>query len=56
MNMPNVDQIFGQMRPILSLVGVVLIIAALAKFGGLNVPINSVWWELGLAGWLCKQV
>lgn len=54
--MPNVDQLFGQMRPLLSLVGVVLILTALAKFGGLNVPINGAWWELGLAGWLCKQV
>lgn len=52
----NVDAIFGQARPILALVGTVLIVAGLAKFGGLNVPINSSWWELGLAGWLCKQV
>jgi hypothetical protein len=52
----NPDQLFGQLRPILALAGTVLIAAALLKFAGVNVPLHSAWWELGLAGWFCKQI
>ncbi len=52
----NADAIFGQARPLLQLLGSVLIVAGLLKLCGLNVPINVSWWELGLAGFLCKHV
>lgn len=54
--MPNVDQIFGQMRPLLSIVGSVLIIAGLAKFFGFNVPINGSGLEIAVAGWLTRSI
>lgn len=52
----NPDQLVGQLRPILALAGTVLIAVALVKFAGVQIPLRSAWWELGLAGWLCKQV
>lgn len=52
----NADAIFGQARPLLQLVGAALIVAGLAKFCGLNVPISAAWWEVAAAGWFCKQI
>ena len=52
----NLDQTLGQIRPLTVLIGTVCIIAGLAKFFGAPVPLYHQWWELGLAGWLLKQV
>jgi hypothetical protein len=54
--MPNPDQLFGQIRPLLALAGSVLLAVALLKYAGVNVPLRGAWWEVGLAGWFCKQI
>ena len=50
------DQLFAQIRPILAIVGSIVIVIALVKFAGFNVPVHAAWWELGLAGFLAKNV
>jgi hypothetical protein len=52
----NLDSILGQARPFLQLAATVLIVIALVKFAGFSVPLRAAWWELGLAGWLTKQI
>jgi hypothetical protein len=46
----NVDAIFGQARPLIRLVGAVLIVAAAAKLFGMNFPISGGVSELALVG------
>ena len=51
------NQIFGQLRPLLSLVGSVLIIIGLLKFFGVNIQFASgSGLELAVAGWLTKNI
>lgn len=50
------DQIFGQLRPILSLIGSVIIAAGLLKFFGVNIPISGSGLELAVAGFLLKHI
>lgn len=52
----NADQIFGQARPILQLIGSALIAAGLLKFFGVNVPISGSGLEIAVAGYLAKSI
>ena len=52
----SADAIFGQLRPILSLVGSILIAAGILKFFGVNVPIGSGGLEIAVAGYLMKSI
>jgi len=52
----NADQIYGQLRPILSLAGSVLIAVGLLKFAGVQIPVSGSGLELAVAGWLTKQI
>ncbi len=52
----NADAIFGQLRPILSLAGSVLIAVGLLKFAGVNIPISGSGLELAVAGFLAKHI
>lgn len=52
----NADQIFGQLRPILSLAGSLLIAVGLLKFFGVNIPIGGSGLELAVAGYLMKSI
>lgn len=51
----SVDQALGQARPVLSLVGSVLIAAGLAKFFGVGIPISGSGLEIAAAGFLLKH-
>lgn len=46
----QLPDIFGQFRPLLSLVGSLVIVAGLAKFAGVNVPISGSGLEIAVAG------
>jgi hypothetical protein len=48
--------IFAQMRPILSLVGSIIIAAGLLKFAGVQIPVSGSGLEIAVAGWLLKQI
>ena len=50
------DQIFGQLRPILSLIGSVIIVAGLLKFYGVQIPISGGGLEIAVSGWLLKNI
>jgi hypothetical protein len=50
------DQIFGQLRPILLLIGSVLIAAGLLKYFGVNIPLSGSGLEIAIAGYLIKQI
>ncbi|MBK8772317.1 MAG: hypothetical protein IPM06_18110 [Rhizobiales bacterium] len=52
----NPDQIIGQLRPLLQLAALVLIVIALSKFAGFNIPLSGAWWEYGFAGFLAKNI
>lgn len=53
----NADQIFGQVRPILSLIGSILIVVGLLKFFGVNINVMSgSGLEIGVAGYLLKAI
>ena len=53
----DLNQILAPVRPFLVFAGQVLIIAGLVKFFGFaNVPINGSGLEIGLAGWLMKNI
>lgn len=54
--MLNPDQIFGQLRPILTLAGSILIAGGLLKFFGVNVPIHGSGLEIAVAGYLMKSI
>ena len=54
--MLNPDQIFGQLRPLLSLAGSILIAAGLLKFFGVNVPISGSGLEIAVAGYLMRSI
>ena len=52
----DVNQIFGQLRPLFSLAGSLMIIAGLLQWFGVNIPINGSGLELAVAGFLIKSV
>jgi len=53
----NADQVFGQIRPILHLLGSALIAVGLLKFFGVNINVlNASGLEIGVAGYLMKSV
>lgn len=53
----NADQIFGQLRPLLQLVGSVLIIVGLLKFFGVDINfISGSGLEIAVAGWLTRSI
>lgn len=54
--MSEINKALGQVRPILSLVGSVLIVIALAKFFGVSVPMRGGWMEIGAGGFLIKHI
>lgn len=51
----NPEQI-KQARSALGLIGTVLIVVALAKLSGIQIPLRAAWWEIGLAGYLTKEI
>lgn len=55
-NLMSVDQALGQARPILSIIGSIIIAAGLAKFFGAGVPMAGSGIEIAAAGWLIKQI
>ena len=52
----NADQIFGQLRPILSLAGSILIAVGILKYFGVQIPLSGSGLELAVAGWLMKNI
>ena len=54
--MLNPDQIFGQLRPLLTLAGSILIAGGLLKFFGVNVPIHGSGLEIAVAGYLMRSI
>lgn len=52
----NIDQAMGQVRPMLKIIGTVVIAAGLAKFFGFGVPVSYPGLELAVAGYLLKSV
>ena len=50
------DQVFGQLRPVLSLVGSLAIAAGLLKFYGVNIPITGSGLEIAVSGFLIKHI
>ena len=53
----NADQVFGQIRPILSLIGSVIIVIGLLMFFGVNINIlHGTGLEVGVAGFLMKNI
>lgn len=52
----DMNQALGQVRPITSLVGTVVLIAGLLKFFGVNIPIGYPGLELAVAGYLLRSV
>lgn len=50
------DQIFGQLRPILSLIGSVIIVVGVLKFFGVQVPVTGSGLELAAIGFLIKHI
>lgn len=51
----NPEQI-KQARSALGLLGSVLIVVALAKFAGIQIPLRAAWWEIGMAGYIMKAI
>lgn len=52
----NPDQLFGQIRPLLTLAGSILIACGLLKYFGVNVPISGSGLEIAVAGFMMKQI
>ncbi len=52
----SADAIFGQLRPILSLAGSILIAVGLLKFFGVNISFGGSGLELAVAGFLMKSI
>ena len=50
------NAIFGQLRPLLSLVGSVVIIAGVLKYFGVNIPVSGSGLELAAIGFLIKNI
>lgn len=54
--MIDLNQVISPIRPLAQLIGTALLIAGLAKFFGVSVPINGGGLEIAVAGWLLKGV
>lgn len=52
----NVDQVFGQIRPVTHLLGTIILVVGLAKFFGFNVGISYPGLELAVAGYLTRSI
>ena len=53
----NFDQSMNQVRPILSIIGSVLIVIGLLKFFGVNInALNGSGLEIAVAGFLTKHI
>lgn len=52
----DLNQALNPIRPFAQLVGVLLILAGLAKFFGINIPVSGGGLEIAVAGYLLKQV
>lgn len=52
----DLNQALAPVKPIAALIGTVLIIAGLAKFFGVNIPISGGGLEIAVAGYLMKAV
>lgn len=52
----DLNAALGPVRPFLQLIGKVIIVAGLAKFFGVNVPISGGGLELAVAGWLMQSI
>ena len=52
----DLNQALAPIKPIASLIGTVLILAGLAKFFGVNIPIGGGGLEIAVAGYLLKGV
>ncbi len=52
----DINAALAPIRPIASLVGTVLILAGLAKFFGVQIPIGGSGLEIAVAGWRLKGV
>lgn len=50
------DQALGQVRPVLSIIGSIMIGIGIAKLFGVDVLMGHAWWEIGLAGFLMKSI
>jgi hypothetical protein len=50
------DKAMAPVRPILGIIGSVLIVAGLAKFFGVNIGIGGGGLEIAVAGWLMKSI
>lgn len=54
--MIDLNQALSPLRPLTQLVGTVLLLAELAKFFGVNIPISGSGLEIAVAGYLLKTV
>ena len=54
--MIDLNQVLAPVRPLTQLIGTVLLLAGLAKFFGVNIPISGSGLEIAVAGWLLKSV
>ena len=52
----DINQAMAPIRPIAALIGTLLIIAGLAKFFGVQIPIGGSGLEIAVAGWRLKGV
>jgi len=52
----NPDQALAQVRPILKLIGTVLIVIGIAKFFGFQIPMRGSGLEIAVAGYLTKSI
>lgn len=52
----DINQALNPLRPFLTLAGTLLILAGLAKFFGVNIPVNGSGLEIAVAGYLLKGV
>ena len=52
----DLNQALAPARPILAIVGSILIIAGLLKFFGVGIPMYQDGLHVAVAGWLLKQV
>lgn len=52
----NPDATLASARPVLSLIGSIIIAAGLLKFAGISIPTHGSGLEIAVAGWLLKQV
>ena len=52
----DLNAVISPIRPIAQTIGSVLLIAGLAKFFGVNIPISGGGLEIAVAGYLLKSV